>query len=400
MFVWIPLRSLAFLLLIFFSFLASALEVEVMRLDLRPSGSRVVYKAAFDQQKCEFIPGVEPTFYRDVVTPLGTWQQEQNFLDRLYFGVKEQSIAPDKLRLVLNAADNIELLAIPIKSGGDCIIKRLMNDPAGPKEIGSIEIVLDMTFGVPVLSEVIIENHNNIKYKKSKLRPWDLSGYFPIYEAHVGLGVNIHSNIYKENDKRYWRTDPAIEPVPLALVRIGPFFLNKDGAGVLLLPFEKATLLATFHIDGEPFRADGYRERKKSIYSGFIFKVKDFYTQYFKDIGNVSGGWVANFAWNPEWHLSNQYSISPRIMIQRWDGDYTDYYFGTDVHESPRFGTTYQADPVWNGLYTVTQSYRWGRLKGLLITELKIYGDSVKNSPLTKQRSEFRLITGFLYNLF
>lgn len=389
-----------FIISLFLGVAVAESEVEVMRLDLRPSGSRVVYKAAFDEQKCQFIPDIAPTFFRDVTTPLGTWQQEQNFLDRLYFGVKKQTIEANKLRLVLNAADNIELLAIPVKTGDVCTIKKLMNNGSGPVEISSIEIVLNMTFGVPILSEVIVKNHKSTAYKSSKLNPWDLSGYFPIYEAHLGLGVNIHSNIYKENDKRYWRNDPAFEPVPLFLLRIGPFFLNKDGAGALILPFKKATLLATFIYDGEPFRADGFRERKKTVYSGFLFKSGDFYVQYFKDIGKVSRGWVANFAWNPEWNINTRYAISPRILIQRWDGDYTNYYFGVSGKESTRLGQSYQPGANWNGMYSVTQSYRWGRLKGLLVTELKVYGDGVEASPLTKQRSEFRLITGLLYNLF
>src|SRR5690606_26734914 len=144
---------------------------------------------------------------------------------------------------------NIELLAIPISVGGDCVIRRLMNDGVGPKEITSIEIVIDNTFGVPILSEISISGTEKIKREKSTLRPWDLSGYFPIYEASVGLGFNLHSNIYKSNDKRYWRTDPAFEPVPLFFIRLGPFFLNRDGAGALILPYEKATLLATFIFD-------------------------------------------------------------------------------------------------------------------------------------------------------
>lgn len=373
-------------------------EVEIMRLDLRPSGSRVIYKASFNQTRCEFIPGAEPSFYREVSTPLGEWQQEQNFLDRLYFGIKTQSIEKQKLRLVLNSAQNIELLAIPISVGGDCVIRRLMNDGAGPKEITSIEIVLDNTFGVPILSEINISGTEKIKREKSTLRPWDLSGYFPIYEASAGLGFNLHSNIYKSNDKRYWRTDPAFEPVPLFLIRLGPFFLNRDGAGALLLPYEKATLLATFIFDGEPFRADGFRERKRTVYSGFIFKSGDFYVQYFKDVGNVSQGWVANFAWNPEWEISTRYKVSPRVLLQRWDGDYTNYYFGVTAQESQRFGGPFSAKENWNGMFTLSQSYRWGRLQGVLVTELKIYGGEVEASPLTKQRSEFRLISGFLYN--
>lgn len=389
-----------FIFLILFINVSFAKEVEVLRLDLRPSGSRVVFKAEFDQTNCKFIPGVAPRFYREVATPLGTWQQEQNFLDRLYFGVKDQSITPDKLRLVLNAAQNIELLLVPVKVGGDCLIKKLMNENEGPREILSIELALDNTLGVPLLKEVIITDAQGEKREKIKLRPWDLSGYFPIYEASVGMGFNLHSNIYKENDKRYWRTDPAFEPVPLAFLRLGPFFLNKDGAGALLLPFEKATLLATFLYDGEPFRLDGFRERKKSVYAGYIFKSGDFYVQYFKDIGKVSRGWVANFAWNPTWELNTRYKVSPRIMIQRWDGDYTNYYFGVQDFESQRLGGSFRAGATWNALFTVNQTYRFGRIQGLVVTELKVYGSDVEASPLTKQRSEFRLISGLLYDLF
>lgn len=395
-----PLRLSLLTIILFFVSLVQAKQVEVLRLDLRPSGSRVVYKAEFNQEKCEFIPGAAPIFYREYETPLGNWQQEQNFLDRLYFGVKKQTIKADKLRLVLNAAHNIEIIAVPVKFGGDCIIKKLMNDEFGPREILGIELVLDNTLGVPILQEVVIDDTAGKTRQDIKLRPWDLSGYFPIYEAHVGLGFNLHSNIYKENDKRYWRTDPAFEPIPLAFLRIGPFFLNKDGAGALLLPFEKATLLATFLYDGEPFRADGFRERKKSVYAGYIFKSGDFYVQYFKDVGNVSRGWVANLAWNPEWELNTRYKISPRIMLQRWDGDYTNYYFGVQDFESQRLGGPFQAEATWNGLFTVNQTYRWGRIQGLLVTELKVYGSDVLASPLTKQRSEFRLISGLLYNLF
>ncbi len=384
-----------FLLFLFFSFSAFAKDIEILKLKLNPSGSQVIYKAGFNQEKCEFIPGEAPTFFRTMKTPLGDWQQEQNFLDRLYFGVKDQTIAPKKLTLVLNAADNFVIVVTPLSTGGDCVIKRELLSEKELMEIGSIEIVLDMTFGVPVLDEIIIENQENITFKKSKLRPWHLSGYFPIYEAHVGLGFNYHSNIYKKNDKRFWRTDPALEPVPLVLLRVGPFFVNRDGAGALLLPFPKATLISTFLFDGEPFRGDGFRERKRSVFSGFIFKSGDFYVQYFKDISKVSRGWVANFAWNPEYSISNQYQISPRIMAQRWDGDYTNYYFGVQS-----FGATYQAKETWNGMLTLTQSYRWGRIKGVLVTELKVYGSDVDHSPLTKQRSEFRLISGFMYNLF
>lgn len=394
------IKLLALVLLTFNAWADSYSEVEVMRLDLRPSGSRVVYKASFNQARCEFVPGAAPSFYREVSTPIGKWQQEQNFLDRLYFGIKTQSITAEKLRLVLNSAKNIELLAIPVKVGGDCVIRKLMNDGTEPREISSIEISLDNTFGIPILNEVVISGQERIKPDTDKLMPWDLSGYFPIYEASLGMGFNLHSNIYKENDKRYWRTDPALEPVPLFMLRVGPFFLNKDGAGALLLPYEKATLLATFLIDGEPFRATGFKERKKSVYGGFIFKSGDFYVQYFKDVGDVSQGWVVNFAWNPEWEINTRYKISPRVVAQRWDGDYADYYFGVEPGETTRLGGPFSAGATWNGLFTVSQTYRWGRIQGLLVTELKVYGSDVLASPLTKQRSEFRLISGLLYNLF
>lgn len=388
------------LLFALFSLSCFSKDIEVLKLKLNPSGSEVVYKSAFDQAKCEFVPGVAPSFYRTMETPLGSWQQEQNFLDRLYFGVKEQQVAPKKLTLILNAADNIKIIVIPESIGGDCVIKRQMSSDKGVMEIGSIEIVLNNRFGIPILDEIIVENQDTIQYEKSKLRPWDLSGYFPIYEAHLGFGFNLHSNIYKKNDKRFWRNDPAFEPVPMILVRVGPFFINKDGAGVLLLPFPKATLISTFLFEGEPFRLDGFRERKRSAFSGFIFKSGDFYVQYFKDIGKVSRGWVANFAWNPEYNITNRYQISPRIMAQYWDGDYTNYYFGVQGFEPQHLGSTFKAKETWNGMFTLSQSYRWGRIKGVLVTELKVYGSQVELSPLTKQRSEFRLISGFLYNLF
>ena len=225
---------------------------------------------------------------------------------------------------------------------------------------------------------------------------FDLKDYFGLYELSIGGALNIGTS-FRPNDRyRFKRGNPTVEPIPAFLVRYGPFFANNDGAGFVMVPLEKFLLLATFLIEGEPVKSEGYFPRRKSIYAGPLLVTGPLEILYYKDIKSISRGEVFKVTYDHTQVIGGGFRFSLRPFIQYWDAFYNQYYFGVSDLE----GTPYLVGSTMN--YGMTTQLHYDHKRWSVFTSLgfKRFGKEVRESPLVSRGTDVRLILGGLYKIF
>jgi hypothetical protein len=227
-----------------------------------------------------------------------------------------------------------------------------------------------------------------------RLLSHELSGFFSLYEFSLGLVLNIGSNIRPNDRNTFKRTDPSVEPLPAFLIRYGPFFINNDGAGFVLVPFRQFLVLTTFLLEGEPYKGEGLRDRERSLYMGPLVKSGILEFLFYKDIASKNNGEVYKFTLAPEWQFTPEHVISFKPFVQYWDRRYNEYYFGI----IPEEGAEYNPGSAVNYGVTIQSKRQRGRWSTINSLGYKHFGRAVQRSPITKRKAEFRLITGAVYS--
>lgn len=220
-------------------------------------------------------------------------------------------------------------------------------------------------------------------------------------EASLGVGIYRYDNIRPNNQKAFLKKDPVYEPIPIFQFRLGPFFINKDGAGVALLYFEKVKLLAFALHEGEPYRTTGMEERKKSFHLGTGVKVFDFEALYYQDIQSRSRGKILKLIYAPVFNFKN-YSFSPRLYTQFWSQKYVDYYFGVRDNEIDRTigRIQYVGKKATNYGFMFRNIWKSGDLKYVLTAGYKFFDSSVYHSPTVVKKNEQRILAGIMYQIY
>lgn len=372
------------LLILSFSILAS--EETILRIPLPQPGRLMEYKV--DIQKCKIM---DP-FVKKAVN-----HGELNILEDFYYSVSTKKYTEDEIQFQFQMAKN--LMFTYRKNAQTCDFELFVKWEDSLEKVEKIHVNYYQRLGVPTLKTLTITTEDFPKSKQ--FRPYEFVGYLPFYEFNVGLAANIHSNIRPNEKRRFNRWDPVVEPIPTFLIRYGPLFVNNDGAGSVILPLEYFTLLATFLLEGEPYQSDFIRNRKKSLYFGPLLKIKWLELLYYKDIREISYGEVLKITLAPTFEFTNTWTFNPRVFWQYWDDEYVDYYFGVNGQEAQALGIeSYATSETKNYGFMFRNVLKYKRWNFVASTGMKFYGKEVDNSPLTIRDNEFRLILGFLYNLF
>lgn len=222
-------------------------------------------------------------------------------------------------------------------------------------------------------------------------------------DASLGAGVHVDENIRKNNTKDLYDHNPNIRPLPLAFLRFGPWFVNKDGAGMGLAYFENFRLLGVVTYRGEPYKADGYNERKRSFFAGGNLKLFWLQLKYYQDLQGYSHGKIYKFYIAPEWGNEHRgFYFSPRVYQEHWDQRYTDYYFGVreDEVDLSLDRPQYTADEADNFGYEIRIYFSTGRIKWIWAGGQKFYGKSVKESPTVARDNGLMTLFGLLYKFY
>jgi len=323
------------------------------------------------------------------------------FFESIYYEVKTLTSKEHILEFQINAVKNFKFHFELI----NCQIKRFVDYQDKRYELEDLSAAYHQYLGFPTLKHVIAKVKNTSgKIENIKIEYFNADGYIPFYEAHIGIGFNVKENIRPKGDLKdrnsFHREGIVHEPIPLFLLRYGPLFLNKDGAGVVLLPLKNFALLFATIIEGEPYKANGINERKSSLFIGWIAKIMDLTVFYFKDLQGYSHGEIIKLQLEHEFKLNRYWTLAPHVFAQWWDDEYMNYYYGVAPSEANIVGSVYNARHTQNMEIMAKAYLKMGRYKWVMAVGEKWYGKNVAASPLVKQDSEIRTILGFTAQIF
>ncbi len=225
---------------------------------------------------------------------------------------------------------------------------------------------------------------------------------FEWVDINFGLGVFTYDNIRPNNQKRFLKNDPVIEPLLTYQIRVGPIVLNKDGGGVALLYFKNFKLMGLIVYEGKPYKTDGMEERKRSFFVGGGTRIYFFEGIYYQDVQSRSYGKMLRLSIAPEYEFGKNFTLSTRLYAQFYNQKYVDYYFGVRANEQDlTIGReAYVGKRATNYGLLLQNIWEVGRTKYVLATEYKKYDPRVYNSPTVSRQDEKRLILGFLYKFY
>lgn len=308
-----------------------------------------------------------------------------NFLqNRINFKIIELNLNEDFIEFSISGATNLKFKFL-LEKENKCRLKKILNFNDSNYSLDEITIDYSSTFFSPVINKIIIKN--NGMDKNLLLYPWALQGMISTYELNAGLAVKTYSNIRKSPKVLNRNSNIKVELLPAFIFRYGPIFLSKDGIGSLLFNTGEFSFLAMAIIEGEPYEAADFNQRKQGIYLGSMVKFNllelIFYNDFFKEKGyNLK----LNLA--PEFYFNTDLKFKPQVFIQYWDKKYVDYYFGLSpnkLNQAVNYGTVFEI------------MHFKGRWTYLLNLGVKFYGREVSSSPSVVRANEIQLVTSLLY---
>ena len=145
----------------------------------------------------------------------------------------------------------------------------------------------------------------------------------------------------------------------------------------------------------------GMEERDGAIFAGFRGEYKT-------DAGNLVAEWVTDVTGDSNgsygslgayWHVDRGASqLVPKVAVEYYDSDYTDYYYGVRAGEARSDRPAYIADAVFNLDLGVDFIYRFNRHHQLISSaKYRRFGSSVTDSPLVDKSGSARFVVGYLY---
>lgn len=324
---------------------------------------------------------------------------EPSIIEEVYYNVETLFSVEEFLDFQVSAVKNLKFHF----ELNNCQLAKFLDYNETRYRLKDIEVSYHNYLAFPTLKEVkAVVIDDNLEERTIIIPYFNAEGYIPFYEAHIGLGINLWENIRPSSgplkDQTTFRKKKLMtEPLPIVLMRYGPLFINKDGAGVLLLPTKNFALLWATIIDGEPYKAEGIEERERSFFSGWIAKIYWLTFFYFKDIEGKSHGENMRVQWEHNFVLNRFITLSPHIFVQWWDDDYMNYYYGVRASEESIVGRPYNARHTQNMEIMLKTYLKQDRTKWIFAVGEKWYGKNVSASPLVRKDTEFRIIFGASY---
>ncbi|PIP96232.1 MAG: hypothetical protein COW00_19925 [Bdellovibrio sp. CG12_big_fil_rev_8_21_14_0_65_39_13] len=355
------------------------------------SNKKVRYRAKI--RDCKFKDVSEMTV--DIYDHATGNESEPSFIESIYYNVETLFSVDEFLDFQISAVKNLRF-HFEITN---CQIDKYLEYNNQRYKLEEITVNYHNYLAFPTLKNVLVKVVDQQSVPQFIEIPYyNAEGYIPFYEAHVGIGFNLSENIRPRNhlkDKTTFRQGLTVhEPLPLFLIRYGPLFINKDGAGIVLLPLKNYALLFTTIIDGEPYDADGLSERERSLFSGWILKTWDLTFFWFKDIQGISHGEIFKIQLEHEYNLNRYFTLAPHMFVQWWDDEYMNYYYGVAPNEVNVVGREYNAKATQNMEIMIKGYLKMGRYKWVMAVGEKWYGKNVSASPLVRKDTEFRTIWG------
>lgn len=362
--------------------------LELLRLSLPESGGEHVVYSMKKPLKCSFtsLKSLDGIIYSSKQKVFKRF----NFLEKIYFKVKETKLEDKEIKMTLNLASNV----IFRFSYEDCLLKKQIIIDGDRYSFEEIKVIYSDALGAPVLDYFIIKH----KGHEFKLYQHVLKSHVPIYELKIGPAVSIRTNFRPGNEKTFRDTSPTVQPIPAFIFRYGNLFINKDGAGAAGLVAGGVTALIAAIRDGEPYRNPGVHERRNGIMFGPIVKYKNFQFRYMKNWIDKEKGSELKVTYSHEFRITKNFHLIPRVYLQAWNTKYSDYYLGVDADE--KGFSMYQGERAFNYSSMLRALYFDEKIIYLADFGIKFFDKNVYRSPIVNTKIELRATLGVLFRVF
>lgn len=393
------MRKILFLLL--FSIFQQPTKAEIIQLLDLPLSDGTHYTYSVNaEEKCSFA-GVH-----EIITPKLKRKKGNILIENLnYFqrklnlNISSVEFSPQRIIFSLTNATNISYEFRIEKP--DCLLKKSIHVSNKTYVLDEVKIEYSSALVSPVVKKVIFTNHQGSnKNEDLLLYPWALRGQISSYELNLGPALSVHTNIRLNDQNKFQKNNPVVEPIPAFFFRYGPLFLNKNGLGSLVYHTGEFSVLINGLIEGEPYKGISLDERVTSTFWGGILKYDFFEFIFYKDFFKNKGSQLKlNFA--PEYYIGLDWKLTPQVFIQSWSSSYVDYYFGVTAKESSSSGLrTFQGEQTLNYGTMFEAVHFIGNWSLVTSLGLKHYGKEVYSSPTVVRQDEVRFIASVLYKFF
>lgn len=222
-----------------------------------------------------------------------------------------------------------------------------------------------------------------------------------------GLGVGVAST-----QKPYTDIDRKYSPLPL-LYFSSPWFRFAGTQAEIILPELSLSetqqlnfgLIASY--DGSGYDEDDswiFRDmakRKSGFWAGAKVEwqndVVHIFSDWTHDISDNSNGQRIRLGAERSWQWGDV-TLTPRIVANRYNASYVNYYYGVRPDEARAWRPAYQGDASINtelGLRSVYQINPYNYLT--FDVEVTLLASEIKDSPLVDRNNENRLFLSYMY---
>lgn len=223
----------------------------------------------------------------------------------------------------------------------------------------------------------------------------------------LGLGVLSSMQPYKGVDRetqgipmlqyenQYIRLiGPGVE-VKLPSLDIGPTQKIKFGL------IAKFAFSDGYEASDSPFLA-GMAERKSGVWAGGKAEWENDLVNVIAEVkGDASGnskGNVFSFGLEKTWRFDRQFMLTPRIVANRYDKKYVDYYYGVLANEVRADRPAYVGKSAVATEIGLRGIYLYDRHHSVIVNvSAASLPDEIKKSPLVNRSSTNSILVGYVY---
>lgn len=222
-----------------------------------------------------------------------------------------------------------------------------------------------------------------------------------------GLGIGVATT-----QKPYTGIDREYTPLPVLYVENAYFRFLGTTAEFKLPAWQlsetqqlNAGLIARY--DGTGYASDdadilqGMAKRKGGLWAGVKLEWQNplvtVFTDWTHDISANSKGQRIRVGAEHAWQWG-EFTLTPRVVANRYDSEYVDYYYGVRSDEAREWRPAYQGDASVNSEIGLNGRWRF-RAHHMLMVDLQatLLASEIKDSPLVDRTNENRFFVSYLY---
>ncbi len=223
-----------------------------------------------------------------------------------------------------------------------------------------------------------------------------------------GLGVGVAST-----QKPYTGIDREYTPLPVLHIDNRYFRFLGTTAEVKLPTWQwsetqrlNAGLIARY--DGSGYASDdadilhGMDKRKGGVWAGIKVEwqnpLVNIFTDWSHDISGNSNGQRLRLGVERSWQWGDV-TLTPRVVANRYDSDYVNYYYGVRSDEARAWRPAWQGDSALNTEIGLNGRWQFSTHQLLMVdVQTTLLASEIKDSPLVDRTNENRIFVSYLYD--